>query len=79
MNDNDANDPAPFIQLAAITANVTRFLLSKRDKQAHEESDQSQRKTDQRAKAETQRRELCVGGRKFPRGGTGVLALSGSG
>lgn len=27
MNSNDANDPLPFIQLSAIVANVTRFLI----------------------------------------------------
>lgn len=42
MNDNSKDDPLPFIQLAAVVANVTRYLL--RDEQ--QVSDQGSRAPD---------------------------------
>jgi hypothetical protein len=44
--DND-NDPLTFVRLAALTANVTRFLLLKGNEQADHKSDKDNGSADQ--------------------------------
>ena len=60
MNNNDPDDPLPFVQLANLTANVMHFLLSKRDEQAENKGDDADRESDERAEAKAQRREFLV-------------------
>lgn len=45
LNDNDENDPMPFVSIAAATANALRFL--KLDEQSHEQADDKSSSTAQ--------------------------------
>ena len=38
-NDNSKDDPAPFIQLAAIVANVVRYLEGRKEQKEHGDRD----------------------------------------
>ena len=58
-NDNDERDPMPFLSLAAITANVARYLR-KQEQEKDGEGERGNGEADQRAESEAQCSELLV-------------------
>ena len=65
-NDNDSDDPAPFIQLAAATRNVTRYLQAdkKQNEQGSGETDagkgDDEKGSENRAYVEHRLREISA-------------------